>query len=207
MKRMKAKKTMRIMTLRNVLSGNTITNRAYLWFGLMTIMSIINYDLASATAVIQDVGPGGSGAGKWPYPRFIEANGQDGKPCADALYDKLTGLMWAKDGADSGLKNWSDAKTYTAGLSLCGYSDWSLPTINELRSLINYSFAGTPAGWLNANSFTRVQLDEGYWSGTVYSFSSEGSSYLSVTMKDGDMRSNSEQGTYHVLPVRKSIDT
>jgi Protein of unknown function (DUF1566) len=45
--------------------------------------------------------------------------------------DPDTGLMWAKkdNGADV---NWNQASNYCTKLQLAGYSDWRLPTIEEL---------------------------------------------------------------------------
>jgi len=76
----------------------------------------------------------------------------DGK----TVYDKITGLTWQRppdtngDGSltTSDKLNWADAKAYPAKLNAAkfgGYSDWRLPTIKELYSLIN--FKGTdPSG-------------------------------------------------------------
>lgn len=61
--------------------------------------------------------------------------------------DKATGLMWAK--VDSGhLKagekgdgklNWEQALRWCEELEYAGYSDWRLPNIKELQSLIDYT--------------------------------------------------------------------
>jgi hypothetical protein len=50
------------------------------------------------------------------------------------VVDKATGLMWTRrdNGEDI---NWSDATEYAKQLRLGGYSDWRLPTIDELEKL------------------------------------------------------------------------
>ncbi len=54
----------------------------------------------------------------------------------DVVTDTATGLMWMK--SDQGaLKNWTDALSHCEDLTLGGYSDWRLPDIKELESLID----------------------------------------------------------------------
>ena len=54
------------------------------------------------------------------------------------ITDRATGLMWQQSGTDQEVP-WDDAKTYVNELNhsrFAGYSDWRLPTIPELMSLL-----------------------------------------------------------------------
>lgn len=49
-----------------------------------------------------------------------------------------TGLIWQDDASvKSVTKDWSDAKRYCKNLNFAGYSDWFLPTISQLESLVD----------------------------------------------------------------------
>ncbi|MBI5756026.1 MAG: SBBP repeat-containing protein [Nitrospirae bacterium] len=115
----------------------------------------ICYD--SAGAVIPCAGTGQDGevqAGMpWPDPRFTD-NG-DG-----TVTDNLTGLMWTKDAnlGSIGFTSWWVALDYVARMNAgvnpnFGYTDWRLPNINELKSLIGAERSpALPA----SNPFTNV---------------------------------------------------
>ncbi len=51
--------------------------------------------------------------------------------------DLNTGLMWQQDPGDK--MGWTEAENSLESFSLAGYSDWRLPTIKELYSLILFS--------------------------------------------------------------------
>ncbi|MFZ3137338.1 MAG: DUF1566 domain-containing protein [Thermodesulfovibrionales bacterium] len=76
----------------------------------------------------------------WPVPRFIVSG--------DCVTDNLTGLMWAKNANLAGEMTWQSALDYVAsmnsGAGLCGYNDWRLPNIKELRSLVDYTQYNPP---------------------------------------------------------------
>ncbi|WP_045213233.1 DUF1566 domain-containing protein [Desulfonatronovibrio magnus] len=65
------------------------------------------------------------------------AFGAGGGQCEDngdgTLTDYGSGLMWQK--ATPGYMDWPDARRYPSNLSLGGYSNWRLPTWNELERL------------------------------------------------------------------------
>ncbi|MBW8003851.1 MAG: DUF1566 domain-containing protein [Planctomycetes bacterium] len=59
------------------------------------------------------------------------------------LLDRATGLMWPgsylSDGCNGGVSDlWTDALFWAMALSFAGFSDWRLPNLNELASLLNH---------------------------------------------------------------------
>ena len=68
----------------------------------------------------------------WPHPRFTDhGNG--------TVTDNLTGFMWTKDAQQiKGTKKWNDALIRCNNFDFAGYTDWRLPNVRELLSLIDY---------------------------------------------------------------------
>ncbi len=57
----------------------------------------------------------------------------------EIVTDLTTGLMWQDNSdAETVTKDWQGAIDYCESLTLGGYSDWRLPNINELRSIVDY---------------------------------------------------------------------
>jgi len=81
----------------------------------------------------------------------------------EVVTDNVTHLMWQDNNDTKSInKNWSDAKEYCKNLILGGYSDWRLPSIEELYSITDmgrYDPAIDPA-------FKNV-VSYGYWSSTT----------------------------------------
>jgi YVTN family beta-propeller protein len=105
---------------------------------------------------------------QWPAQRFTDKG--DG-----AVEDSLTGLIWTKDAKAPGPsvcypntnRTWQGALDHVKCLNANGYlghSDWRLPNINELLSLIDRSqnYPSLPLG----HPFINVQSDSNYWSST-----------------------------------------
>ena len=99
----------------------------------------------------------------WPSPRFVVS--------ADCVTDNLTGLMWAKT-PESESKTWTSALAFADSLSLCNYSDWRLPNLNELESLVHAGKSDT-AAWLNDQGFVSVDSTPYYWTSTTYAGSGD----------------------------------
>lgn len=76
--------------------------------------------------------------------------------------DRITQLVWQKqDGGTTAA--WEDAITLCEGLSLGGYSDWRLPNVKELRSIVD---SGTYAPATYTRYFPNTRSDS-YWSSTT----------------------------------------
>ena len=71
----------------------------------------------------------------------------------------LNGLMW-QDNRDAKTlrEDWGGAKDYCSNLKLAGYSDWYLPSMDELKSIVDKS--RTPS---IKNEFTNATSSV-YWS-------------------------------------------
>jgi len=131
----------------------------------------------------------------WPEPRFTD-NGDS------TVTDNLTGLMWTKDANLPGTKRWLEALDYCNNLTLAGYSDWRLPNVNELESLVNANEADG-ASWLTAQGFISVQPSS-YWSSTTDAYNTDSAWYLSIYYGKMDTYWGAKTGGfyYYVWPVR-----
>ncbi len=64
----------------------------------------------------------------------------------DVVFDRATGLMWAADGSGAGCNN-GNPLTFAAaialanGLDFAGYTDWHIPNVSELHSILVHDAA------------------------------------------------------------------
>ncbi|WP_116963613.1 DUF1566 domain-containing protein [Fastidiosibacter lacustris] len=148
-----------------------------------------------AAAIVQDVKPGGMGFGGWPNPRFEDAVKADSTRCADAKIDNLTGLMWQHNARNGG-HTWHHLTNAATGAKTCGYTDWRLPDLGEMLSLVNYGSAGTPRDWLLGQGFFYdIPGDAYYWTSTANSQNSN-QAWL-VDIMNGSTRVHNK-GSYEV---------
>ncbi len=134
------------------------------------------YDNTGATIPCAGTGQDGDilAGVNWPVPRFTNLNGST--PITDScVVDQLTGLTWARNAEAQGNVNWQEALDYANALTLCTYTNWRLPSINELESLINYGSGNNPITYLkDPNGDTTGFLfgtsnGKGYfWTSTTY---------------------------------------
>ena len=147
----------------------------------------------------------------WPNPRFTNSDGST--PVSGAIVvDQLTALMWTSDANAPGpadctpgvSKTWQGALDYVACLNTdlyLGYSDWRLPNVNEMESLL-HAGEGYIATWLNTQGFTNAQAAS-YWSSTTYAYDTN--SVWTVGMSSGILLSSLKTDSYYVWPVRAGL--
>ncbi len=110
--------------------------------------------------------------------------------------DTSTGLMWQQTG--SYISSWEQALAYCEGLNLGGYTEWRLPTIKELRSLVDYSIP-YPGPTINTTYFPNTAASR-YWSSTTSTYTT----YYAwlVDFGYGDGRYYDKGYAYYVRAVR-----
>ena len=134
----------------------------------------------------------------WPGTRFTFNT--------DTVTDNLTGLMWSKNASPEaggpGYEQaaWTTALTYCYNLTLGGYSDWRLPNVKELQSLIDFSQVA-PA-LLSGHPFTDVKSSN-YWSSTTNANPSYTNYAWIVDLSNGVVHaSDAKSVNSYVWPVR-----
>jgi len=141
---------------------------------------------------------------EWPSPRFTD--NRDG-----TITDTLTGLMWLKD-AGCFRRSWNNSLQTVADLNAnpgkyncldfsAKYSDWRMPNIRELESLVNFGTSNV-ASWLTSNGFLKA-LTSSYWSSTT--FTGDSSSAWTINMQKGNLSSLRKRSSTYLLPVRGGL--
>lgn len=77
--------------------------------------------------------------------------------------DTSTGLMWQQSTSNTNLLPWTAALSYCEDLTLAGYTDWRLPNMKELRTIVDYKTCN-PA--IDTDYFPDTMLSD-YWSSTT----------------------------------------
>jgi len=140
----------------------------------------------------------------WPLERFVD-NG-DG-----TITDKLSSLIWLKDGSCLEKSSWHSAASVIADFNRnpaafkcasydAAYRDWSLPLLDQLATLINGDESVT-ANYLNLAGFSSVQPGR-YWTGSRYlnSFNA-----WTVALSDGALSFGGKMESHFLLAVRPLI--
>ena len=129
------------------------------------------------------------------------------------ITDTDTNLMWSQ--VPSTAKSWNDALLYAEGLTLGGNSDWRLPNIKELQSLVEITrataSAATTSPCINQTLFPNATATA-YWSSTSVKATTPSAAWLvDFGVNTGTTPSRNYQGivsyeayaaSYPVLAVR-----
>ncbi len=179
------------------------------------------YNLIGTRAFIPKTGATADTTGvNFPNPRFTVNAG-----CT--VTDNLTGRMWLKDanlaatvgynpdGTGNGSVKWSNAVALITALNAgtapfagknCGYTDWRLPNLRELQSLIHYGYANPALSdtvgtgqWTAGNPFDNL-YSGGYCSATP--LVDDPAYAWDLNMGYGQVQYGDKNYAYLVLPVR-----
>ncbi len=113
--------------------------------------------------------------------------------------DVASGLMWQDDAIGSTM-NWTAAGTHCDGLTLSGYTNWRLPTIEELVSITDKSIASPGPVIFSAFQNTAASI---YWSSTADASST--SFAWGMNFGNGDDYANGNKtNSYYVRCVRET---
>lgn len=92
------------------------------------------------------------------------------------ITDNATGLMWMQMDSQQAM-NWKEALSYAENLEYAGHSDWRLPDVKELHSIVDYSRSPSTTGSAAIDPLfncTQIQNEAGqadyghYWSSTTH---------------------------------------
>lgn len=100
----------------------------------------------------------------------------------DVVIDRATGLMWAADGNESGSDMgdkliWIEVCLYAEQLIFAGFSDWRIPNIVELVSIVDFGRYNPAIDPL----FVNTHLDTRYWSATTVHNTTTAAFYVEFT--------------------------
>lgn len=129
----------------------------------------------------------------FPNPRFSD-NGNG------TITDRLTGLMWEQSPSTTKY-TWENAFTRVAeinGSGLGGYTDWRLPNILELESIVNAEQTST-CDWLITQGFSGIQ-NANYWTSSTCSTNTANAYYLNLQY--GNFTYQSKTSLVNVIAVR-----
>lgn len=122
----------------------------------------------------------------------------------DIVLDRATGLMWAADGNAAGCNNgavitWANAIIYAEALTFATFSDWRVPNIKELGSIVDYSRLNPS---VNVVFFSNTQNFR-YCSSTTYIGLVTAIWY--VMFSNGNMYPDPKTDEYYLRCVRKGL--
>ncbi len=124
--------------------------------------------------------------------------------------DNVTGLMWQQNPGDK--MTWPEAVAMLDEFELAGYTDWRLPTIRELYSLIDFSGQTDVKPYLDTDYFVfnygdatgERSIDSQYATSTIYDSDTMGgqTTMFGVNFADGRIKGYPIDKEFYVMLVR-----
>ena len=92
----------------------------------------------------------------------------------EIVTNHITKLQW-QDNKEAKIYTVSGyaASDYCIDLSLGGYSDWRLPTKNELMSIFNYSKNSPPFSYPEFKNIISIDFSSAYWSSDIEKYDTD----------------------------------
>ena len=118
------------------------------------------------------------------------------KKVKSGIKDKKTKLIWAYMSHKK--MGYNEAITYCKELNHNGKSDWRLPSVSELQSILDYT-QSEPAIPNKLKVFNEV-VSYYYWSSTTYVNTTNNAWF--VYLNNGYVYHDSKGNNYYVWPVR-----
>ncbi len=132
--------------------------------------------------------------------------GRDGRFVAYSkgiVIDTQTGLMWAARDNGSNI-TWSEAKKYCENYMVAGYTDWRMPTLEELKGL--YEHVDTDLNLLKRGVVRNYNINKFFSITCCCTWSSEKRDskavYFDFVFGEQHWGRQSRSGTRRALPVR-----
>jgi hypothetical protein len=117
----------------------------------------------------------------------------------DTITDNNTLLMWQKED-DNVQYTWADATVDCADSTSDGYTDWRLPTVKELTTILNFKEVSPSIDPIFTNTNTTS-----YWTSTVLASNSDNAWYVSFDA--GNYFNSAKTNIYYVRCVRSTYST
>jgi hypothetical protein len=142
---------------------------------------------------------------EWPMPNCLTDVGS-GAPNAEAytdngdgtVTDNVTALMWQQSVSTSTMYAQGNASSNCSTLTLAGHTDWRLPTIVELTSIMDYSVS-SPGPTVNIGAFPGTPSGA-FWTATMLAGSSTYAWIINTY--DGSTQYDTASAIHYVRCVR-----
>lgn len=176
-------------------NGRFVTYSTSMTYFVLPVRSTSSVISVTGQTAINVTGDDGSTQYGVQAPSIRFRNNGDG-----TITDNQTGLTWLADANIFGSNvDWNTALTVN-GTSHAGYTDWRLPTINELESIMDYSQTAVNT-WLTGQGFSNVQPDY-YWSSTTDMLGAPNAVVFSFV--EGRENAQVKTSISFVIPVREA---